>query len=158
MRLKWLPLMAIIPLIISCARTSPWRPYYFNGNDFQPDVPGTSQTLWLRNGYMPRLDSPSKIAVDIGKLPPNTGVAAGICYLLKSGGIPGAKPTATLYPDEQIIIKSKQDGLSVTRTDGAGFFIEILLPGDYEFFCRGTGTPVTVIKGETTLVKLRSGK
>jgi hypothetical protein len=163
MQLKWLPLIAIIPFIVSCvpAGTSPWRPYFFNGNEFQPSVAGTAQKLWLRKGYLPRLDEPGTYAVDTGKLPPGTGAVAGICYLQTSGGKLGNNTDNTTvkpYPDEQVVIKNRQEGISVTRTDEAGYFIEALFPGDYELLCRGAAKPITVIKGETTLVPLRGGK
>lgn len=160
MRLKWLPLIGIIPLTLSCASctASPWRPYTFNGNDFQPAVPVTDQTLWLRNGYLPRLDDPGRLAADTGRLPPGTGAVAGICYLQTSGGKVEGKSSVTPYPDEQITIKSKKEGISVIRTDDAGYFIELLPPGDYQFICRGAGKQVTVKKGKTTLIQLRGGK
>jgi hypothetical protein len=110
---------------------------------------------------MPRIDQPEKLAVDTGKLPPGTGAVAGICYLQTSGGKLNDNTDNTTikpYPDEQIVIKNNQEGISVTRTDDAGYFIEALFPGKYELLCRGAGKPVTVKRGETTLVPLRGGK
>ncbi len=160
MQLNWIPLIAIVPFIFSCAQpgASLWKPYSFNSSEFQPATQGSVPALWLRSGYMPRLDEPPRHAQDTGRLPTGTGSVAGICYMQASGGKKTDNPTVTAYPDEQIIIKSSQEGISVTRTDDAGYFIEILFPGEYEILCRGTGKPVTVKKGETTLVPLRGGK
>jgi hypothetical protein len=96
--------------------------------------------------------------MDADRLPPGNGAVAGICYTQASGGKIADRNLIAPLPDEQISIRNKDDGVSVTRTDGSGYFMEVLPPGDYELFCRGIRVHATIKRGETTLVPIRGGK
>ena len=154
-------LAALLTLTASCslsANPAKWEKFSFNGQDFQSDGLENRPAIWVREGYIPRVKEPDDASHDYGKLPPKAGAVAGLCYLQISGGKlvdqSGSKP----LPDEQITIRSPKYGISVTRSDAAGFFIEELFPGDYQFFCRGTGVEVRVQAGTTVLVPIRGAK
>jgi len=153
-------ILLIFPIIFSCAgtSTSPWKAYTFDGINFTPARDTSSQTIWVRSGHFPLTTDPTHSVSSADTLPPGTGAVAGICYHQTTGGKIAPQNSFTPYPDEQITIKSKSAGVSVTRTDKNGYFNEYLSSGDYELFCRGVRTEFRVKQGETTLVPLRGGK
>ena len=154
-------LAALIPLTAACslsASPSKWQKYSFNGQEFQTGGIENRPSIWLRDGYTPKVEEPRDASLDYGKLPPKTGAVAGVCYLQSSGGKFADQSGTRPLPDEQITINSSKYGVSVTRSDAAGFFIEELFPGEYQFFCRGIGIAVRVKEGVTVLVPIRGAK
>jgi len=153
-------ILLLFSLTLSCAggHSSPWKPFLFDGTHFAPATDITAKAIWLRSGHFPSTTAPTAGPASPDRLPPGTGAVAGICYLQTSGGKISPHSSFTPYPDEQITFKSKTDGVSVTRTDKDGYFIEYLKAGDYELLCRGARTEVRISQGETTLVPIRGGK
>ena len=153
-------ILLIFPLIFSCAggNSSTWKPYTFDGASFSPADDNLPKSIWLRSGHFPLTSEPPAGADSSDRLPPGTGAVAGICYQQTSGGKLYKQNAVTPYPDEQITFKSRTEGVSVTRTDNNGYFIEYLTAGNYELFCRGVRAEFSVKQGETTLVPIRGGK
>ncbi len=159
LRLCVLPLITALSLSSCTLSASTWQPYTFDGTSFHPGEITGKPSLWLRDGFIPRTETPpAGGASDLGSLPPKSGAVAGICYLQTSGGKLADQSGVTPYPDEQIIIRTARDGIFVTRTDSNGLFAELLYPGEYEFSCRGAGIPAVVKEGKTTLIHIRGGK
>jgi len=152
--------LLLFTLTLSCAggHSSPWKPFLFDGTNFSPAADNSAKTIWLRSGHFPSTTEPAAGPAASDRLPPGTGAVAGICYLQTSGGKISPHSAFTPYPNEQITFKSKKDGVSITRTDKDGYFIEYLTAGDYELFCRGIRTEFRIKPGETTLVPVRGGK
>lgn len=153
-------LLALFPLLISCAGqgSSRWQPYIFDGIGFSPPAAIIPGTIWLRSGHFPAISETAPAAERSDRLSPKTGAVAGICYLQSGGGKLSGQETFTPYPGEQITLKNKQHGVFVTRTDTNGNFAEQLPAGDYELFCRGSRSEITIKQGETTLAPIRGGK
>lgn len=153
-------ILMIFPLIFSCAEgsSSLWKPYIFDGINFSPTADDISKAIWIRSGHFPMVSAPAPGSAPSDILPPGSGAVAGICYLQTTGGRISARNQFSPYPDEQITLRSKVDGVSVTRTDGSGYFMEVLPAGVYELLCRGVRTEFRVKQGETTLVPIRGGK
>ena len=153
-------ILMIFPTIFSCAgmNSTLWKAYTFDGIKFSPTSDNSPYTIWVRSGHFPSTAEPVPGSASADRLPPGTGAVAGICYLQTTGGKTAAQNSFTPYPDEQITFKSNTEGVSVTRTDKDGYFIEYLTAGKYELFCRGVRTEFSIKKGETTLVPIRGGK
>jgi hypothetical protein len=154
-------LAALLTVTTSCslsAHPPKWEKFTFNGQEFQSGGIDNRPAIWLRDGYSPRIAEPQDASLDYGKLPPKSGAIAGVCYLQISGGKLADQSGAKPLPDEQITISSSKYGISVTRSDAAGFFIEELFPGDYQLYCRGAGLEVRVKEGQTVLVPIKGAK
>jgi len=154
-------LAAVLTSTASCslsANPTNWEKVSFNGQGFQNGSIENRPSLWLRDGYTPRVTEPRDASLNFGKLPPKSGAIAGVCYLQISGAKLDDQSGAEPLPDEQITIRSPKYGVSVTRSDAAGIFIEELFPGDYQLFCRGAGVAVRVNEGQTVLVPIRGAK
>lgn len=147
---------ALLLLTTSCA--AKWEKFSFNGQQFQAGSLDNSLSIWVRDGYTPRLVEPEGAALDFGRLPAKTGAVVGICYLQTSGGKLADQSGTQPLANEQITIMSQEYGVSITRSDAAGLFIETLFPGNYQFYCRGAGVDVKVRAGKTVLVPLRGAK
>ncbi len=156
--LPLITLMSLSSCTLPATTASTWQPFSFNGTGFVPGEREGMPSLWIRDGFIPRTEKMGPEAADIGRLPAKVGAVAGVCYLQTSGGKLADTSGSTPYADEQITIKSASDGVFVTRTDDRGLFIETLYPGEYEFSCRGAGSPARVFEGKTTLVTIRGGK
>ena len=154
-------LAALLTLTAACtlsANPAKWEKFSFNGQDFQAGGPENSPAIWVRAGYLPRVAEPDEASRNLGKLPPNTGAVAGLCYRQTSGGKLVDQSSTIPLPNEQITISSPQEGVSVTSSNAAGVFIKELFPGNYQLFCRGTGIEVRVTVGTTILVPIRGAK
>jgi hypothetical protein len=154
-------LAAMILLTTSCslpAMSEKWVKYSFNGHQFQIGSGENSPFIWLRDGYTPRRDDPREVSPDNGKLPPKRGAVAGICFARVTGGKLTDTTGVIPLPEERITISNSNSGTSYAKSDSAGFFVEVLLPGDYQLTCRGTGTGVRVKQGQTALVTIRGAK
>ena len=152
-------MLFLVPLLFSCSsNAAQWTAHRFDGRSFQPDQKKTAETLWLKSGYLPHLGETVPDAVGSQKLAKGAGAVAGLCFLQTSGGKLANANSSTPYPDEQITMKLPGEGVYVTRTDAAGYFIDSLYPGEYEFQCRGFKVTGTVRAGETTLIPIRGGK
>ena len=154
-------LAVLLTLTASCslsANLAKWEKFSFDGHYFQSGDLENRPAFWVRTGYLPRVTAPDDASRDHGKLPPNTGAVAGLCYLQTSGGKLVDRSGAMPLPHEQITISSTEYGTAVTSSDAAGFFIKELFPGDYRLFCRGTAVDVRAIEGQTVLVPIRGGK
>lgn len=149
-------------LTASCSHSNSqvysWQPYTFNGMEFVNQKIADSPSIWVRDGYYPRTNEPEKVTADTGKLSPGTGAVSGVCYIRSSGGKIAYKSGFEPLADEQITIRNARYGVSVVRSDSAGFFIEELFPETYELFCRGARAEVMVREGKTALTVIRGGK
>jgi len=135
-----------------------WQPYTFNGVEFVNQKIAGLPSIWIRDGYYPRTAEPEKVTADSGKLSPRSGAVAGVCYIHSSGGKLADRSGFEPLPDEQITIRNARYGVSVIRSDSAGFFMEELFPETYELFCRGARREVIVREGKTVLTVIRGGK
>jgi len=146
----------------SCSHSSSqiylWQPYTFNGVEFVNQKITGLPSIWVRDNYYPRTGEPEKITADTGKLSPGSGAVAGVCYIHSSGGKLADRSGFEPLADEQITIRNARYGVSVIRSDSAGFFTEELFPEIYELFCRGAKTEVIVREGKTVLTFIRGGK
>lgn len=153
-------ILMIFPLVFSCAEgnSSLWKPYIFDGINFSPTEENSSKAVWIRSGHFPMATETAPGSASSDLLPPGSGAVAGICYRQTTGGKISGRNSFSPYSGEQITLKSKIDGVSVTRTDGSGYFMEALPAGVYELLCRGVRTEFRVKRGKTTLVPIRGGK
>jgi hypothetical protein len=153
-------ILMIFPIIFSCAgmNSSYGEAYTFDGIKFSPTSDNLSNSIWVRSGHFPSTAKPVPGSASADRLPPGIGAVAGICYRQTTGGKMAAQSSFTPYHDEQITFRSKSEGVSVTRTDKNGYFMEYLPTGEYELFCRGVRTEFRIKQGETTLVPIRGGK
>jgi hypothetical protein len=165
MNRKLLLSILFLPTIIlsaSCShsnsRISAWQPYTFNGVEFVNQRIEGLPSIWVRDGFSPRTEEPEKASVDTGRLPSGNGAVSGVCYVHSSGGKLADRSGFEPLADEQITIRNPRYGVSVIRSDSAGFFTEELLPEAYELFCRGAKTTVVVRDGKTVLTVIRGGK
>lgn len=153
-RLLVLPIILPIAILVtscSTATTSAWRPLSLTNEE----TPAAAQiTVWIRDDFIPRTSEPDTLSTDFGKLPPDSGAIIGICSSHPPYKSPTDQSTAKLLADEQITIRSKQNGIFVTRSDENGLFIETFTPGDYEISCRGRAGTVSVKKGKTSAISL----
>lgn len=159
MRHLFLPLLALVGAVAmtACTATAPsrqWQPHPFTQEE-TPASGAEGQTIWTRDGFIPRTSEPDKFAVDLWTLPPHSGAVTGTCITTRGAPALPAQSTATPLADEQIFIRSRQDGVFVTRTDENGVFMETFLPGEYEISCRGSSSNVTVREGKTSVIRLR---
>lgn len=150
----------IFPLTAACAGgdSSLWRPYTFDGTNFSVSAEPAAHSIWTRDGHFPAISKADPDPARSDRLPPGTGVVAGICYTQTAGGKISSQNSFTPYPDEQITLKSKTYGVFVTRTDNDGYFKEHLKAGSYELFCRGVRAEFRIKTGKTTLAPIRGGK
>jgi hypothetical protein len=133
--------------------TSPhWQPHPL----ILAEAPGTDgkPAIWIRDGFLPRTSEPDKPAVDLGTLPPHSGAVTGTCFTNRATPEHSPQSAATPLTDELITIRSRADGIFVTRTDSIGVFMETFVPGEYEISCRGSRGTVTVREGKTSLLRL----
>lgn len=153
-------ILLFFPAFFSCAaaNSSPWKAYTFDGNSFKPASADSSPAIWVRSGHAPLTTDPANLSASADRLPPGSGAVAGICYRQTTGGKISPNSSFAPFPDEQITFRSKSGVVSISATDKNGYFNEHLPPGDYELFCRGLRTEVTVKQGETTMVPIRGGK
>jgi len=135
-----------------------WQPYTFNGAEFVNQNIAGLPSIWIRDGYHPRTREPEKVTPGTGKLSPKRGAVAGVCYIHTSGGKLTDRSGFEPLADEQITIRNARYGVSVIRSDSAGFFMEELFPETYELFCRGAKTDVMVGEGKTAVTVIRGGK
>jgi len=142
----------------SNSQTYLWQPYTFNGVEFINQKIAGLPSIWVRDGYYPMTGEPDKITADTGKLSPGSGAVSGVCYIHSSGGKLADRTAFETLADEQITIRNARYGVSVIRSDSAGFFMEELSPETYELFCRGAKTEVRVREGKTVLTVIRGGK
>jgi hypothetical protein len=152
----------VISLTAACSHSNnqmyPWQPYTFNGVEFVNQKITGLPSVWLRDGYYPRTGEPEKVTADTGKLSPGSGAVSGVCYIQSSGGKIADRSGFEPLADEQITIKNARYGVSVIRSDSAGFFMEELFPETYELFCRGAKADIVVREGKTVLTVIRGGK
>lgn len=142
----------------SNSRMHLWQPYTFNGVEFVNQKIAGHPSIWVRDGYSPRTSEPDKVTADTGKLAPRSGAVSGVCYIHTSGGKFADRGGFEPLADEQITIRNARYGVSVIRSDAAGFFMEELFPETYELFCRGAKSEVVVREGKTVLTVIRGGK
>ncbi len=142
----------------SSSQISLWQPFTFNGVAFVNQRIDGLPSLWVREGYYPRTSQPDNATAGTGRLQPGSGAVSGTCYIHSSGGKIADKSGFDLLREEQITVKNASQGVSVIRSDSAGFFTEELFPGRYELFCRGAKTEVTVRESKTVLAVIRGGK
>jgi hypothetical protein len=154
MKTLFLPSLALAGAmtITGCTATATsrhWQPHPL----ILAESPATNDkpAIWIRDGFIPRTSEPDKPAVDLGTLPPHSGAVTGTCFITHTTA---AQPTATLLTDELITIKSREDGIFVTRTDNSGVFMETFMPGEYEISCRDSRGKVKVREGMTSLIRL----
>lgn len=152
--------LLIFTITAACAggNSSLWRPYTFDGTNFAPSTAADAKSIWIRSGHFPKISVKYPNSAISDSLPPGTGAVAGICYRQTAGGKLSGQNSFAPYPDEQITIQSKADGVFVTRTDKNGYFTEYLAAGSYELFCRGIRIEIKINQGETTLAPIRGGK
>lgn len=152
--------LLIVTITTACAggNSSLWRPYTFDGTSFAPSTAADAKSIWLRSGQFPMISAKDPGSALSDRLPPGTGAVAGICYRQTAGGKLSGQNSFAPYPDEQITLRSKTDGVFVTRTDKNGYFTEYLAAGSYELFCRGSRIEIMIKQEETTLAPIRGGK
>jgi hypothetical protein len=143
-------------ILTACTVTAPvrqWQPHplFQEGNSA---ATANGPAIWTRDGFIPRTSEPDKPAADLGTLPPHSGAVTGTCATSHGDPLFPDRQTAGPLADEQITIRSKRDGVFVTRTDENGVFVEIFMPGEYEISCRSSSSTFTVREGRTSLIRL----
>lgn len=157
MKTLFLPSLALASAMTMTACTAtapsrPWQPHPLTMED--SPTPEGKPAIWIRDGYIPRTSEPDKPAVDLGTLPPRSGAVTGTCFTSRTTPAHSPQPSATPLTDELITIRSREDGIFVTRTDSIGVFMETFMPGEYEISCRGSKGTVTIRDGKTSLIRL----
>jgi hypothetical protein len=136
-----------------------WVYYHFDGSSFQPG-PATDGTAFIavRNEVQPVVTLSALSTQDAPALSAKSGVIAGICYFLTSGGKLGSGPGYTPCPDTPLQISSGGKQFVTVKTDEHGYFVVVLEAGTYSLGSGPFTATITVENGVTSLVPLRAGK
>ena len=136
-----------------------WNYYHFDGAAFTsgPTVDG-STFVAVRENVRPVILMSQTAPIEREKLPEGTGAIAGICYLQSSGGKLAAGGGFKPFPRVTVLISSGGKQLVTVQTDDHGYFVVVLPAGTYTIGSGPLTVGITVERGITTLVPLRSGK
>ncbi|MDD2541108.1 MAG: hypothetical protein PHH28_08685 [Desulfuromonadaceae bacterium] len=152
----------VLPASASAASTPPaevWRYYHFNGVAFIPGpaVDG-SAFIAVREKVRPVVLTTQTSPLEQTALPDGSGVIAGICYLQSSGGKLASGSGFSPYPRVPLLISTKGKEYVTVQTDDHGYFVVVLPAGTYSVGSGPFTAEITVERGITTLVPLRTGK
>jgi hypothetical protein len=136
-----------------------WSYYHFDGSAFTagPALDG-SAFVALRENVRPVILTAPAAQITPTALPDGSGVLAGICYLHTSGGKLGNAGGFTPYPHAPLLISSGGTQYVAVQTDVHGYFLVVLPAGTYSVGSGPFTAEITVERGITTLVPLRTGK
>ena len=136
-----------------------WNYYHFDGIAFTsgPTVDG-SPFMAVREKVRPVVLTTPAATIEQTLLPDGNGAIAGICYIQSSGGKLGSDSGFKPYPRVPLLISSGGKQLVTVQTDDQGYFVVVLPVGKYSIGSGPFTAEITVERGVTTLVPLRTGK
>lgn len=130
--------------------------FYFDGTAFVVGKKAGIPVVLIKDGYYPVVQARQEQAV-LRRLPEGAGGLIGVCFLQVSGGklvpMKGGLPVA----GRDVSMRGK-NGEYVARTDENGYFVTALPEGVYDVDCGGGKVVVTIAKGKSSAVTVRSGK
>ena len=160
-------LLAVIACAVMCVtavaaskrQTDIWVYYHFDGVGFKtgPSVDG-SAFIALRERLRPVVLQAQRQNLESIALPEGSGAIAGICYIQSSGGKLGSGKGYVPRSRTPLQIASSGTPPVTLQTDENGYFVAVLAAGVYSI---GSGTftvEISVDRGKTSLVPLRTGK
>jgi hypothetical protein len=155
-------LCAALPVSVSAAGNRPadvWNYYHFDGTAFTPGpaVDG-SAFVAVREKVQPVILTVLTADIEQTALPDGAGVIAGICYLQSSGGKLGGGSGYKPYPRVPLLVSSGGKQFVTVQTDDHGYFVVVLPAGTYSIGNEPFTAEISVDRGITTLVPLRTGK
>lgn len=136
-----------------------WNYYHFDGSAFAPG-PTTDGAVFVavRHKLRPQFLTVQTASPELIPLADGSGAIAGICYLQSSGGKLADNSGFTPYPRMPLLVSSGGKPFVTVQTDDNGYFVVVLPAGTYAIGNGPTTAEITVERGITTLVPLRSGK
>jgi hypothetical protein len=136
-----------------------WNYYHFDGIAFTPGpaIDGSAYVA-VREKMRPVVLTAQTSDIEQSALPEGTGVIAGICYLQSSGGKLGSGSGYKPYSHVPLQISSGGKQFVTVQTDDHGYFVMVLPAGTYSIGSGPADAEITVERGITTLVPLRTGK
>lgn len=136
-----------------------WSYYHFDGSAFSagPALDG-SAFVAVRDNVRPVILTSPAAQITPAVLPAGSGVLAGICYRQSSGGKLGNTGGFTPYPGVPLLISSGGTQFVTVQTDDHGYFLAVLPVGTYSVNSGHFTAEITVERGRTTLIPLRTGK
>jgi hypothetical protein len=136
-----------------------WNYYHFDGTAFiaGPSTDG-NLTVAVREKMRPAVVTTAMTPAEPEALPDGSGVIAGICYLQSIGGKLGGSHSYAPYARIPLLISSGGKQFVTVQTDDHGYFIAVLPAGIYTVGSGPFTAEITVERGITTLVPLRTGK
>jgi hypothetical protein len=137
--------------------TDSWNYYHFDGRTFIAGQPGSGAFVALRDGARPVVLAQGT-TIEVVALPPGTGAIAGICYIQSSGGKLADKSGFAPSPGAPVQISANNRIVATARSDEHGYFVAVVDAGEYTVAGGPAAIGLTVEKGKTTLVPLRTGK
>lgn len=155
-------LCGVFPMTASAAAKLPpdlWSYYHFDGTAFisGPAADGSAY-LAIQEKVQAVVVTAGALPAKMTALPDSAGVIAGICYLQSSGGKLGDGSGFKPYPRVPLQISSGGKQFVTVQTDDYGYFVVVLPAGTYSVGNGPFTAEITVERGITTLVPLRSGK
>jgi hypothetical protein len=136
-----------------------WNYYHFDGRVFTPgqSVDGGA-FLALQEKMLPVIMTTQTMPSGMTALPDDSGAVAGICYTQNSGGKLGSGGGFRPHPRTTLLLSSGDKKSVPLQADDLGYFVAILSPGTYSVNSGPFNIEITVERGKTTLVPLRTGK
>ena len=158
-------LSGLIVIVICCAVSAAsrrpsesWSYYHFNGSTFAAgQSPDGGRFLAVRDRMTPVILRRSE-AMEAVPLPAGKGAVAGVCYIQSSIVLPAKGAVYTPSPGATVTITPGAGAPVITQADDAGFFVAVLDAGSYTVSNGAFSSRVTLEKGTTVLVPLRTGK
>lgn len=136
-----------------------WNYYHFDGAGFKagPSSDG-SAFIAVREQVQPVVVLNQSTTILPIYLPKDSGVLAGICYFKSSGGKLGDSSGYAPCPRTPLLISSEGKQLVTVQTNEHGYFVAVLIAGEYTIGNRPFTDKIRVESGITTLVPLLAGK
>lgn len=137
-----------------------WQYYKFNGSGFVLGKPEAAKTVVaLHESYWPKVTS-TYVSGDVAKLPPVTGVIAGLCYIQTAGGKLDNRGASVniVYGRMPVQIISRNGEEKSATTDDDGYFMVAVKPGRYSVVCGADSLDIVVENKKTKLIALRAGR
>ena len=154
-------LVAVICVTASAFAKRPagaWNYYHFDGHAFVAGQPPAEGPFLAMRQQMRPVVVTGTAKIEEVALPPGNGAIAGLCYIQRSGGklanVSGYSPV----PGTPVKIFSGGKVVTTLEADEHGYFVAEVTAGRYSVDSGPAKFEVSVEKGKTVLVPLRTGK
>lgn len=159
-KFKFAILFSLLTLLLPAAGTasdaSSWQPYFFDGKEFRAGVAVLGPSAYKKEGYLPVIKA-SDEADREDRLPVGTGGIVIFCYLQQAGGKLQSRVGYAPVPGTAVEIRNDKRLMAI-RSDGEGYAVLALPPGEYNVQVRGFCGKMRVEKDKTVFLPIRTGK